>query len=210
LEQRLNLSKLKEATGVSGLVGESCSGKTTLAIKKIVDDGIILKRPIIYLSLEYTIEYVINKIISEMSGLSMNSLLKGELTNEEKEEVSKCIDTIKECDNVILLSGEDVSFDNLNDKINTLKKKFDEDICVIVDYMQLLRDIPDTVSNDIIEELSINSLLNAQVEEFFRLKNEENINSILIFNLPLHVINNDSIQEHLPLSFELDSIIKIS
>lgn len=169
--------------GLVGLTGTPGSGKTTLAIQAAWYNAFILKKPVLYITLEVSKKLFIAKFVSFLTAIPMKKILKEHLNKEETEKVNKAYKEILDNENLYIMDNKDgASFLNITRYIKSIKKKvkeetgFDENIFVVLDYLNLFHDY----GKDNNSKMEKNDKVSSQMVEFIEIKNNTGTNFLLI------------------------------
>ena len=132
IDNRLNGFKDGDLIVVAGRPG---MGKTTWALN-IATNNILNAKTVLIFSLEMTNEQLIKKIISSESGLSMKSLLTGDLTPGEWNKFNS-IEKILSASSLYVYDKSPITIETLVNKTKAIQSIKDIDL-IVVDYLQLL------------------------------------------------------------------------
>jgi replicative DNA helicase len=132
IDNRLNGFKDGDLIVVAGRPG---MGKTTWALN-IATNNILNAKTVLIFSLEMTNEQLIKKIISSESGLSMKSLLTGDLTPSEWNKFNS-IEKILSASSLYVYDKSPITIETLVNKTKAIQSIKDIDL-IVVDYLQLL------------------------------------------------------------------------
>ncbi len=168
--------------GLTAVTGVPGKGKTTFAVQAVIHNVLVLKKPVLYVSLEVNKDMLISKIISNRIKVPIKRILKGQMNQRESEEYIKCLNQLMEHDNLMILDTTDASFENIEKGIAYLKEKFlreegvAEEVLVVLDYLNIFYDYgPDGG-----KEKEKSDRVSRQMAEFIKLKNETKSNFIII------------------------------
>jgi replicative DNA helicase len=117
------------------VAGRPGMGKTTWALN-IATNNILAGKTVLIFSLEMTNEQLIKKIISSESGLSMNSLLTGNLTADQWNKFNTIEDKLSKT-NLYVYDKSPITIETLINKTKAIQAIKDVDL-IVVDYLQLL------------------------------------------------------------------------
>lgn len=117
------------------VAGRPGMGKTTWALN-IATNNILAGKTVLIFSLEMTNEQLIKKIISSESGLSMNSLLTGNLTADQWNKFNTIEDQLSKT-NLYVYDKSPITIETLINKTKAIQAIKDVDL-IVVDYLQLL------------------------------------------------------------------------
>jgi replicative DNA helicase len=132
IDNRLNGFKDGDLIVVAGRPG---MGKTTWALN-IATNNILNGKTVLVFSLEMTNEQLIKKIISSESGLSMKSLLTGNLTASEWNKFNSIEETLS-ASSLYVYDKSPITIETLVNKTKAIQSIKDIDL-IVVDYLQLL------------------------------------------------------------------------
>ena len=132
IDSRLNGFKDGDLIIVAGRPG---MGKTTWALN-IATNNILKGKTVLVFSLEMTNEQLIKKIVSSESGLSMKSLLTGNLTANEWDRFNAFEKTLSGS-NLYVYDKSPITIETLVNKTKAIQSIKDIDL-IVVDYLQLL------------------------------------------------------------------------
>jgi replicative DNA helicase len=132
IDERLNGFKDGDLIIVAGRPG---MGKTTWALN-IATNNILKGKVVLIFSLEMTNEQLIKKIVSSESGLSMKSLLTGNLTANEWDRFNAFEKTLSGS-NLYVYDKSPITIETLVNKTKAIQSIKDIDL-IVVDYLQLL------------------------------------------------------------------------
>jgi replicative DNA helicase len=132
IDSRLNGFKDGDLIIVAGRPG---MGKTTWALN-IATNNILKGKTVLVFSLEMTNEQLIKKIVSSESGLSMKSLLTGNLTAGEWNKFNSIEKTLSDS-NLYVYDKSPITIETLVNKTKAIQSIKDIDL-IVVDYLQLL------------------------------------------------------------------------
>ena len=132
IDSRLNGFKDGDLIIVAGRPG---MGKTTWALN-IATNNILKGKTVLVFSLEMTNEQLIKKIVSSESGLSMKSLLTGNLTADEWNKFNSIEKTLSDS-NLYVYDKSPITIETLVNKTKAIQSIKDIDL-IVVDYLQLL------------------------------------------------------------------------
>lgn len=132
IDNRLNGFKDGDLIVVAGRPG---MGKTTWALN-IATNNILNGKTVLVFSLEMTNEQLIKKIISSESGLSMKSLLTGDLTPGEWNKFNSIEETLS-ASSLYVYDKSPITIETLVNKTKAIQSIKDIDL-IVVDYLQLL------------------------------------------------------------------------
>ena len=132
IDDRLNGFKDGDLIVVAGRPG---MGKTTWALN-IATNNILNAKTVLIFSLEMTNEQLIKKIISSESGLSMKSLLTGNLTASEWNKFNSIEETLS-ASSLYVYDKSPITIETLVNKTKAIQSIKDIDL-IVVDYLQLL------------------------------------------------------------------------
>jgi replicative DNA helicase len=132
IDTRLNGFKDGDLIIVAGRPG---MGKTTWALN-IATNNILKGKTVLVFSLEMTNEQLIKKIVSSESGLSMKSLLTGNLTAGEWDKFNSIEKTLSKS-NLYVYDKSPITIETLVNKTKAIQSIKDIDL-IVVDYLQLL------------------------------------------------------------------------
>lgn len=117
------------------VAGRPGMGKTTWALN-IATNNILAGKTVLVFSLEMTNEQLIKKIISSESGLSMDSLLTGNLTADQWNKFNTIEDQLSKT-NLYVYDKSPITIETLINKTKAIQAIKDVDL-IVVDYLQLL------------------------------------------------------------------------
>ena len=117
------------------VAGSPGMGKTTWALN-IATNNILAGKTVLVFSLEMTNEQLIKKIISSESGLSMDSLLTGNLTADQWNKFNTIEDQLSKT-NLYVYDKSPITIETLINKTKAIQAIKDVDL-IVVDYLQLL------------------------------------------------------------------------
>lgn len=117
------------------VAGRPGMGKTTWALN-IATNNILAGKTVLIFSLEMTNEQLIKKIISSESGLSMDSLLTGNLTSDQWNKFNVIEDQLSKT-NLYVYDKSPITIETLINKTKAIQAIKDVDL-IVVDYLQLL------------------------------------------------------------------------
>jgi len=132
IDERLNGFKDGDLIIVAGRPG---MGKTTWALN-IATNNILKGKTVLVFSLEMTNEQLIKKIVSSESGLSMKSLLTGNLTANEWDKFNTFEKKLSKS-NLYVYDKSPITIETLVNKTKAIQSIKDIDL-IVVDYLQLL------------------------------------------------------------------------
>ena len=117
------------------IAGRPAMGKTTFALNVATSNALAGKNVLIF-SLEMTNEQLLKKVISSMSKVPMDNILKNSMSDTQKVDFMKAMKQIDET-NLYIFDNSPITIETLINKTNSLavSKKLD---LIVVDYLQLL------------------------------------------------------------------------
>ena len=117
------------------IAGRPAMGKTTFALNVATSNALAGKNVLIF-SLEMTNEQLLKKVISSMSKVPMDNILKNNMSDTQKVSFMKAMKQIDET-NLYIFDNSPITIETLINKTNSLavSKKLD---LIVVDYLQLL------------------------------------------------------------------------
>ena len=110
-------------------------GKTTWALN-IATENILKGKTVLIFSLEMTNEQLLKKIISSQSGLSMDTLITGNLAEFEWDDFNRAKEKI-DSSNLYIYDKSPITIETLINKTKTIQAVQEIDL-IVVDYLQLL------------------------------------------------------------------------
>jgi replicative DNA helicase len=170
-----------EFYGLCGLTGVPGKGKTSLAIQIMVHNAFVLQKPVIYVSLEVSVNMAISKIVSYLIGVPIKDILKGNMTYVETQKYIKALVDIKKCENLLIIDSKKASLKVIEDTINTSRQSHFKETgdystpLVVLDYLNIFYDYGDVSNSSSSGEKTGN-----QMKELIRIKNETSANFIVI------------------------------
>ncbi len=117
------------------VAGRQGMGKTTWALN-IATENILAGKTVLMFSLEMTNEQLLKKIISSQSGLSMDLLMTGNLTDFEWDDFKLAKEKIEKS-NLFVYDKSPITIETLVNKTKTIQAVHNIDL-IVVDYLQLL------------------------------------------------------------------------
>lgn len=144
------LAKLDEITGgllpgifvIGALPG---MGKTSLLINIITHNGIKNKVPIVFFSLEMSATQIIKNCLSNMYDINTMAIRDGGLDDDQIKKIKEAKNRFG--DNIIIDDTSGVTWQYIDAKLTKVRKKFpiDQQIIVMVDYLQLMGNVDEEV-----------------------------------------------------------------
>lgn len=117
------------------VAGRPGMGKTTWALN-IATENILKGKTVLIFSLEMTNEQLLKKIISSQSGLSMDTLITGNLAEFEWDDFNRAKEKI-DSSNLYIYDKSPITIETLINKTKTIQAVQEIDL-IVVDYLQLL------------------------------------------------------------------------
>ena len=112
-------------------------GKTAFMLNMAVRQ-LKTKNRIIIFSLEMSKELLVERMISILSGVSLQKIRWGDLNDKELNEIVKALDFLKsKRDNFVIFDKSDIRINEIKTEIRKEKRKKDVDV-VYIDYLQLI------------------------------------------------------------------------
>ena len=112
-------------------------GKTAFMLNMAVRQ-LKTKNRIIIFSLEMSKELLVERMISILSGVSLQKIRWGDLNDKELNEIVKALDFLKsKRDNFVIFDKSDIRINEIKAEIRKEKRKKDVDV-VYIDYLQLI------------------------------------------------------------------------
>jgi len=112
-------------------------GKTAFMLNMVVRQ-LKTKNRIIIFSLEMSKELLVERMISILSGVSLQKIRWGDLNDKELNEIVKALDFLKsKRDNFVIFDKSDIRINEIKAEIRKEKRKKDVDV-VYIDYLQLI------------------------------------------------------------------------
>ncbi|MBF0981471.1 replicative DNA helicase [Candidatus Gracilibacteria bacterium] len=119
------------------LAARPSMGKTAFSLNLLTDIALNQKKTAVMISLEMSSESIVDRIMSEVAGVPMHKINKGDLDNEDFDKMGKAMEILSESKIYIDDKGA-LSVPELKSKLRKLKiEKGGLDI-VIIDYLQLM------------------------------------------------------------------------
>jgi replicative DNA helicase len=147
----------------------------------MVHNAFVLKKPVIYISLEVSIDMAITKMVSFLTGISVKQILKGQMTYEETKLYIDALIQVKSCDNLYLIDSKNASLKVMEELIIQTKEEYLqntgdlENPLVVLDYLNIFYDYGEMPNSASQGEKTGN-----QMKELIRIKNETHANMIVI------------------------------
>jgi replicative DNA helicase len=158
--------------GLVALTGVPGGGKTTLAIQTAYYNGFIMKKPVLYISLEVNKKLFLAKLISFITQIPIKHILKNYLNNEESIRYFEALNEIMDNNSFYVMDKDDgANFLSIYEKIQKLKQKYFEEtgekteVLVVLDYLNLFHDYGTTERG-----LDINQKVAKQMAKFIEIK----------------------------------------
>ena len=111
--------------------------KTAFSLNLLTDIALRQKKTAVMISLEMSSESIVDRIMSEVAGVPMHKINKGELDNEDFDKMGKAMEVLSESKIYIDDKGA-LSVPELKSKLRKLKIEKGWLDIVIIDYLQLM------------------------------------------------------------------------
>ena len=111
-------------------------GKSTLAMDFCRHVAIKEKRPVAFFSLEMNRTELVMRVLAAESNVFLNSLIKGELTQDQTERLARTVDRIAEAP-LIVDDSPNLTMTEIRAKSRRLRQQLGVEM-IVIDYLQLL------------------------------------------------------------------------
>jgi len=147
----------------------------------MIYNAFVLKKPVIYISLEVSVDMAITKMVSFITGISVKDILKGRMNYEQTKDYIQAMLKVKSCDNLYIIDSKNASLKLMEDMIIKLKEEHFantgdlENVLVVLDYLNIFYDYGEVNGSSSQGEKTGN-----QMKELIRIKNETHANLVVI------------------------------
>ena len=120
------------------IAGRPAMGKTTLAMNVAEHNAVILRKPMLVISLEMMREEIVQRCIASIGGIDQEKIERGQISGDDWSKLSAACSRLK--DAPLFIEDCQVStLDQIQFKVRSYKKKHPDLAGVVIDYLQLIR-----------------------------------------------------------------------
>lgn len=135
------------------IAGRPGMGKTSFALNIAENVAIKNKLPVVVFSLEMTGEQLVQRLISSNAKVDQSSIKRGDLTNEEMDNIYLAINDLREAP-VYIAESSGINVIDLRARARRLKEQVADLGLIVIDYVQIMSAIREGKNSNRAQELA--------------------------------------------------------